>query len=175
MWANGGASARDTDTLTALAVATQRTIDYVIEIDGGDADASTRHRAQAALHAGDHLERLLARLIEDERLATVAGDDELRAMAEPLAELVRVERGWLAGGRSDPTTMARLVAERLAARMEPFRAAEIERAVVAEADTEAVTDRLDAARWLGRVAAHLWRVSYHLDELAGTRHVESAA
>jgi phosphate:Na+ symporter len=114
------------------------------------------HRRHLALaHARDHLERMIERCLKRDRIATVVEDGELAALAAPLARAL--------GGDppGDPAALSRC-AQRLESLQEDYRGRTLDRgahATTAEPDTLA---RLDAFRWLRRMAQHAFRITHHL-------------
>ncbi|MGF1660413.1 MAG: Na/Pi cotransporter family protein [Rubrimonas sp.] len=118
-------------------------------------------RRADALHALDHLERLARRVGQAERRATLDAD---RPLVRAAARLRREARGvdWRAPG---PARVRRLNAMRRLFRRQRagYRAATLAQVAEAGLGVEEAGRRLDAIRWLHRVAYHLWRIAAHLD------------
>ena len=166
MWDAGRATAHDLESVAQLRTASRRAQEYILAIEHDD-EHELRLRQQAALHACDHVDRLADRFLDDERLMVAVDDPELRRSAAQLLGLVDDERAWLDGEHEDPVTEARLVTQRLVDGMRPYRRRSIARSIEQPVDADAITMQLDAYRWIARIAAHLWRVNVHLDELSG--------
>ena len=166
MWDAGRATARDLESVSQLQTSCHRTQEYALAIEHDD-QHEIRLRQQAALHACDHGDRLAERFLDDERLSVSAHDLDLRHAAEHLIGLIDDELRWLGGEGPDPVTEARLVAQHLVDDMRPYRERAIARSIDRPADADDITRHLDAYRWIARIAAHLWRVNLHLDELSG--------
>ncbi|TVQ54487.1 MAG: Na/Pi cotransporter family protein [Rhodobacteraceae bacterium] len=122
---------------------------------GGEAAEAERRRA---LHALDHLARLHRRAGQAERIAALRRDRRLRRFAGALrATLRRIE--W-----SDAPDGARADRLRRVMRAERARCRDrvLRTAAAGALSTEEALARLDAMRWLHRVAYHLWRIAFHL-------------
>ena len=73
---------------------------------------------------------------------------------------------WLDGEGQPVGQRAELVAEQLVAQVRPYRSEVIALGTEGVLEPVEVEARLDAMRWLARIAHHLWRISLYLDELA---------
>lgn len=157
--ARGGA-ARLQERLEAARRAGAETRDYVERV-GERAEAGPAATADRidVLHALDHLDRLRHRCGQTARAAAAAAAPELAGAAAEVAAL-----GRAIAAQPDAETEARADAlrERLHGLREADRDAAIAMAVGGEIDGATLSARLDAGRWLQRVAYHLWRIAAHL-------------
>ena len=149
---------------------------YVDRIKTEPADRTAHARHLALLHALDHAHRLAHRCGQTERFDALRIDWRLRRMARLLA--------WAAEGmRSGSYQM--LPAEtfdRLRGlfrrQRRVFRARAASEAATDRVDLENSLDKMDAVRWLHRVAYHLWRLDRHLSravEIEGLVGAETEA
>lgn len=141
-----------------LALATDAVRSWLGRIETPALGSDARAREVSALHAVDQLQRLVDREAQTDRAATVAETAELRRVADEL----RAALAPRATGASHLGTLA----ARLAAEREPYRAAVFAQASADEIDSDVALARLDAYRWLERVAHHVWRLAHHLEQLA---------
>ncbi|MEZ5670477.1 MAG: Na/Pi symporter [Alphaproteobacteria bacterium] len=117
-------------------------------------------RHVAAMHALDHLHRLLHRLGQTERIVATGGDARLRRLADVTR---RVVAALTPDG--DPKRADRRL-DRLRRLLRDQRRGFRERTLVLAAeqrlDAETAVLRLDSIRWLHRAAYHVWRIVHHL-------------
>jgi phosphate:Na+ symporter len=119
-------------------------------------EAGPEHRRHLALaHALDHLERMIERCLKSDRIETLLGDRELSALAAPLARALDGEPP------GDPAALERC-AQRLDGQQEGYRARTLDRGAHAGAAEPDTLARLDAFRWLRRMAQHAFRITHHL-------------
>ncbi len=113
----------------------------------------------ALLHALDHLDRLRHRCAQQERARAVRETPELSGPARAL--LAAVAPDVFA---ADAATVARCDGLRrdLHALRESDRAAVLDATARGSFSGGDVALRLDAGRWLQRVAHHVWRIAHHL-------------
>lgn len=124
--------------------------------------AHARHLA--LLHVLDHLERLLHRAGQGERIDTLIEEPRLARLARlfsgALASLP--ENGDTAPSAARFDRLRRLYRDQ----RHSFRARTADAASQHLIDTEAAFDRLDSIRWLHRSAYHVWRILEHLGAVA---------
>lgn len=156
-----------TEQIATLRAAVVETRDYTTRIQGERQTAAIRFRHTAALHATDHLDRLLDRLARRERLETVLKDDELRSLGATLETVAVASTEWLREEAPSAEVDAKSVTDKLVSEIHPYRTRVIEAAVDRKLDAAAIDLKLDAARWLARMAGHMWRIDHHLVEMAG--------
>ncbi len=128
-----------------------------LERIGPRGDAADRSARVKALHAIDHLGRMVRRLRQTERPPAIAADPAL-------ARIARFLRATLARPRT-ARSLARACAAVDRARR-AFRIAAVEAAGAGATDGERTLAALDGARWLHRAAYHQWRAVHHLSRAA---------
>ncbi|MBK8458619.1 MAG: Na/Pi cotransporter family protein [Phyllobacteriaceae bacterium] len=138
---------------------------YIDRIGASGQDGRIHARHRAAMHALDHMLRLHNRLGQGPRIAALDEDAKLRRMASMLAAMARraVDTDVFA---PHAARLGRLRALYLSKR-DAFRATTIEAAAHDLIATDAAILRLDAMRWLDRVAYHLWRIAVNFGEGPG--------
>ncbi len=115
-----------------------------------------------AMHALDHLDRLLARCRQTDRIEALDDDHRLRRLSGIVHDTVQsVDDG------SETNSVGRLDRLRRLLRTQRRRYREYILGSVAanRLEIDEASPRLDAVRWLHRVAYHLWRIEYHLQRL----------
>ncbi len=149
--------------------------DYLGRFGTEQAGDAARGRQLAVLHTTDHLSRLGRRLDQVARIQTTAVDHQLEELASSFA--TRVESLAAALEYDAPLPLGDLDAERSRLRetRRSFRSETLERAAAHRLTTQEALRRLDAARWLVRVAYHAWRIAVHLQNEAQLRGLPSAA
>ncbi len=159
--------ARADGRLSDLESAVDETRRYADRLPRGDG-AHDVYRF-ATMHCLDHLDRLLDRARQTERVEAAHRDPRLRALTLEFAEALRTMPLDTAEalGHAEAACLRRRDA--LHAERRPFRAATIER-VGADHHLEEAIARLDAVRWLHRSAYHAWRILHHLCVAEGVEH-----
>jgi phosphate:Na+ symporter len=143
--------------------AIRETRNYTDQIEISDNHPAALERRKAIVHVLDHVLRMTHRCTQEERLALLREDDQLAPLAAELRELI-------CELMSDPE------ADGLQDRLDKFRQRMRDLRHVIREETISLTAqrkmnsttalvRLDAVRWLHRVAYHVWRVAVHLPEL----------
>ncbi|MHA3978442.1 Na/Pi cotransporter family protein [Halovulum sp. GXIMD14794] len=160
-----GASGVDQETLRAesLERALADTRDYLGRIVVPEGDSASMRQITGMFHILDHLGRLLYRCSQHERIAELARDRRLKRLTGVLISVTGHEAAATDGQ----------ACENLLDRTRGFfrRQREVQRGrLIADAADDTIPDevvwlRLDAARWLHRVAYHLWRIRLHLNAL----------
>ncbi|WP_074519460.1 Na/Pi cotransporter family protein [Kordiimonas lacus] len=148
--------------LEALLRATENTQLYVEEISSSALDPVSADQQVAALHALDHIRRLHHRCTQITRVGALSADRRLARYTAVLAHAVG--RFTLDGDIS----AGRAAFERLHGFMRVqrhrYRQSEVHSSIKEHGPDTTLMARLDAMRWLQRVAYHVWRISYHLGE-----------
>lgn len=139
-----------------------------------DAEAIYPHRRHvAALHALDHLARLVHRAGQAERIAGLRGEPRLRRLSGLVggiaAEGAMVDHLGAIEERIDR------VRRLLWRQRDAYRAATLEAAAARRLDAPAALARLDGIRWLDRVSYHLWRIAHHVGRSAAAEPPAAAA
>lgn len=146
--------------LVRLRLAKEELTDYVAAMPNS---GWNRKRVSALLHVLDHMERLLRRCEDDERLAIVPHDRRLARLARVFAGVIATSASLDEGGRS--VRFTRLEAM-IRAMEERYRIDVIGHAAPVPATMREIATRLDAMRWLHRSANHLSRIHQHLVDAA---------
>ncbi len=151
--------------LTAIEQALAATQDYADQIKIPADQEMARRRHSSALHALDHLNRLLQRCLQADRIALIRQTPALSESARRLVELLDVK---FVKEETAPEFTQHINTLRKDYRdhRKTFRAETVKLASRGELDSEATMDRMDSVRWLHRVAYHLWRITYHMDRAA---------
>ncbi|WP_415716499.1 Na/Pi cotransporter family protein [Roseibium sp.] len=150
----------DRESLTA-AIADTR--DFLDRIEVSSKDARLVHQIKCLFHILNHLGRLLYRCDQTERIGALTTDHRLSRLRGLLAQSTSEF-----SGQNDQQSHERHL-ERLCGLMQRQR--QLRRDVLisgAAADAvadETVWSKLDALRWLHRVAYHLWRIRHYLNAL----------
>lgn len=129
---------------------------YLDRIAAASDDLALHGRMIGTMHMLDHLLRLSHRIAQSDRIATLPADPRLRRLAGTL----RVAASRLAAGEADPAWLDR-VRRLMRGQRDGFRARTVHDAAHRRLGIDATLARLDAMRWLHRVAYHLWRVAHH--------------
>lgn len=147
----------------SIEIALSETRSYLDRIEVADKATPQMAEIQSMYHALDHLGRLLYRCTQTERISELDKDLRLKRLTKVLL---------MATGRYDtPPDPLRCeqVLDRVRTKLQQQRLVQRDRLISAAADGslsgETVWIRLDALRWLHRVAYHLWRVRKHLNAL----------
>ena len=147
---------------SALLDALASTRTYLARVDSrSQGDNAIAHHT-ALMHAADHIERLIDRLDRANMIAVVATDETLTDATRVVRGLVGRFATWLGGGAELAPDDVEVVARGLDAHRRLYRNRQISEAITNQTSAERVDERLDAMRWLVRVAAHVWRVNIYL-------------
>ncbi len=149
------------DRLDRGGLATRETRHYLSQVQVAGASAAVQQRMANSLHALDHLARLFARMRRTDRLETVRKDNELAGIASGIATAMRGDLR-IAPDSSQWGDRVRTLWEQLEQQHDDFRRHSIERTVDGSDTGDETLARLDAHRWLRRVAQHLWRIASYL-------------
>ena len=130
-----------------------------------DPETPAEHaRHLGMLHALDHLGRLRDACVEDGPPRTVWRDASLAEMVQELTAVLDATEQWLRDGEPAGAERVRALAGALAEQRRGQREALLQAAARREVDPDAAAARLEAMRWLDRLAYHLARVVHHLVE-----------
>lgn len=126
-----------------------------------------KHASRRAVHVMlsiDHLDRVLGRLRQHERIETIVERADFRAAARTLNVIAERLEAWVRDpGVETIEADAESAWQELSAGQDSFRREVLEGAAAGVIDGEEALRRLDAMRWLVRVAHHLWRLTHHLE------------
>ncbi len=125
-------------------------------------------RIYAALHALDHIERLVERARDEERAGQARNLPELADLTAQARQSLCGFSGELAAPVFSPAVVYDL--EQLATELEQdkagFRSQLIVSATAGELSAESLDDCLDSHRWLRRLVYHAWRMAHYQMQLA---------
>jgi phosphate:Na+ symporter len=148
------------DALQEAEQATLKTTEYLDRIRAHETDKVASQQQIAAYHILDHLSRLLVRVGNEERIKTVVRDAELFQLGEKLTSAINsVNQSGFTFDNAKAIENVWVELEQLA---EPFRHEIIERTIHDGSSLELTFHRLDAIRWLRRIAYHAWRIAFHM-------------
>ncbi len=116
-------------------------------------------------HILDHLDRLLYRCSQDDRISELPKDRRLKRLA---SVMVAATDGYLEVDNPVKCESSLNRVRRFLRRQRKLR----RDLLISDAATDSLPDevvwaRLDALRWLHRVSYHLWRIRWHLNALEG--------
>ena len=116
-------------------------------------------------HILDHLDRLLYRCSQDDRISELPKDPRLKRLA---SVVIAATDGYL---EIDNPAQCEITLNRVRRFLRRQRKLRRE-LLISDAATDTLPDdvvwaRLDALRWLHRVSYHLWRIRWHLNALEG--------
>ncbi|HPI14290.1 MAG TPA: Na/Pi symporter [Spirochaetota bacterium] len=119
----------------------------------------------SVLHSIDHLERLVETCRQVDEMDEVAHHEELRLIAiEQLSRIDMVVR-WLQGHTDKaPLRVVEAMSQSIAGIRRVQRVDLLASTARGELEPEDAMSRLEAMRWLDRLAYHVWRAIYHLSK-----------
>lgn len=147
---------RELETLQQ-AIETARSFTDEIRTQPADGPLYDEHRA--LFHNLDHLERLLHRCRQSERIATLDADPALHKKAAKLRDALDAASGT--DLTPETAVYFNLIRKELRESRHSYRSETIDRASRDEIATDDAMARLDAIRWLHRVTYHIWRITHH--------------
>jgi len=155
--------AEETYASQELEKALSQTRDFLDQIKIPADSKELSEKSKGMFHALDHLERLLYRSNQAERIAALEEDRQLLRLKRLLASTA------LQHARPENPEACENLLDRLRRLMRRQRKVRRDK-IVSDAVTGAISDedaliRLDALRWLQRVSYHLWRIRLHLNAL----------
>ncbi len=145
--------------LVSLDQAVDTARSFADEIRTQPKDGALYDEHRALFHNLDHLERLVHRCRQSDRILTLDADPALHKKASQLRQALEAA----AAADMTPETAAsfNLLRKDLRESRHSYRYETIDRASRDEIETDDAMARLDAMRWLHRVAYHVWRMTYH--------------
>jgi phosphate:Na+ symporter len=139
------------------------TRDFLDQLNAGGKKGRYQPQIGTAIHALDHLQRLLWRLEQKDRVDALVNDEHFTADIIEFRTLCSELRSSLVCGISVETYQRMgAFALRLWEDVEPARDRAIEAAVAHDFSVAETGQRMGGQRWLQRVSHHVWRVSAHL-------------
>ncbi len=120
-----------------------------------------------AVHILDHLSRLIVRARKSGRLESARSTNEFGEFLGRLKSALEAACGTSPQCLHESHEALTQLTSRLHQQQEVLRREQIERGVVGLTSIDELTQRLDALRWLQRVAYHALRITYHLTTANG--------
>ncbi|MFN3231306.1 MAG: Na/Pi cotransporter family protein [Alphaproteobacteria bacterium] len=152
----------DQQHLDAIDNAIDATRVFLERIKTAPDQGAAHSRHIAAMHALDHLDRLQRRSTQIEAVKVLATEPRLRRLSGILRSTIMMAPDMGPPLAEDRFNRLRTL---FRAQRHSFRARMLSAASIQHIDTETALDRMDGARWLHRVAYHLWRISHHLHQV----------
>jgi phosphate:Na+ symporter len=163
----GGRSHALTQQLDAAHTALGETRRFLGTVRTTRATPTEHARHLAVLHALDHWDRMVEALRDPAPQPVIRRDPELRDFAADLADRLAVPLGWLNDQQpAAPIDQIRRMSQAVADMRRDHRPLLMARTATGEIDPDTALARLDAMRWLDRLAYHTWRAVEHLGEHA---------
>jgi len=152
------------EALRPMATALSETHGYLDSLGKGHVDGHVSRRAVRLMYAVDHLDRILVRMGREDRIETLLQRSDLRAAAVDLDTVLGRLEQWVRNP-VDPGVVdeSERAWRALAERKDHYREEVLDAAALGTLSTGEAAARLDAMRWLVRMAHHIWRLVYHLD------------
>lgn len=117
------------------------------------------------MHAIDHLDRLVERCRNPERIAKVREDARLRELSTVVHDaLVAAAEGLRLDGEQLAESGLRAARDAVRDERQPFRHRILATVPQREITLDEAILRLDAIRWLHRTTYHAWRIAHNLEE-----------
>ena len=161
------------ERLSQLSDALDLSEDFLDKIHSEPARGREWQLLMACMHAHDHMSRLQHRLLaatsestQTDRLDDVA-KQRLAMLLQAILD-IRNAPHWQAAAQASQE-----LALQLADGQRAVREAIMGEIAAGQLDTDLGGERLDADRWLSRVAHHLWRVCHHLQQADDASHRQS--
>lgn len=152
--------------LGEIAAALEETRRYAVAIRTARDGADRHGRHLAAIHTLDHLLRLHHRTGQVDRIATLAAEPRLARFADLMARAIALGLGTAPHAVAEGQ-MNRL-RKILRTERDDYRDSTISAVAEQSITGQQGLARLDAVRWLHRVAYHLWRIEHHLRRIEET-------
>lgn len=150
---------QDLRTLAALPARAEPALnalaDYMARIRVPSDRAGRQERFGAIMHQLDHLDRLLARAAERDRIGTLSEDKDLARPAHALGAALT---------KGLPAARLARLARLVAARAQRFRRGALLREHAGLISVADLFHRTDAMRWLDRVFHHAERIAHYAEE-----------
>lgn len=138
--------------------------DYLGEIGAKNSEQSKIARHVAALHADDHIERLIDHGFEEHLCERMFDNPDIAGCARLTDESLQLALSWLGTRERDSAICDRLAAHAtsIAEQRRALRPVLLARTARAELDVEDADRLLETLLWLDRVAYHAWRFVDHM-------------
>ena len=168
---------RHAEALEDWAAAIEAGRDFATGIGGSQMNPEDAARVFAALHALDHIERLVERLSGMPSSAEAWQDEALTEKRERVAQGIKKLATALTstgGSHEEPTAAVMAVANALEQDKVGYRRGMIERAATGRLNSRQLDQALDGHRWIRRLAYHAGRIGHYLREEEATENPDSA-
>ncbi len=141
--------------------AMKQTRDYLQDIRV-DVDGTARfERYESCLHILDHLRRMLRRLHRHHVVKLTRDDEELAAMADELIAVAELLVASDLPTSEEAQNRAHQTNAELTSRMRRYRVHTLSQTGKRQLEHKTALHRLDTARWIRRMAHHVWRIAKH--------------
>ncbi|HBL42568.1 Na/Pi symporter [Gimesia sp.] len=141
----------------------ETTSHYLRQINVTGSDQPTVHSSQEVVLALDHLQRLMRRCDEMERLSSANENQTLSRFVDELNEKIQHLEQTLNNGFSESDEGAlQDFWENWDSQQKETRREFTQSATTADGQFDNLLQQLDAFRWLTRISYHLWRIVHHL-------------
>lgn len=153
------------DDIEEAGTALRETGRFLSRVRSQPESSEIHQRHLSVLHSIDHLERLVETCREVDEMREIAHHEELRRIAlEQLSRIDMVVR-WLQGHtESAPLGVVEAMSQSIAGIRRAQRVELLACTARGDLEPEDAMSRLEAMRWLDRLAYHVWRAIYHLSE-----------
>mgnify|MGYP003636397300 FL=1 len=136
---------------------------YLKQINVTSSDRQTVHSSQEVVLALDHLQRLMRRCDEMERLGSARENQTLSSFVDELNQKIQHLEQTLHNGFSEDDEQAlQDFWEKWDGQQKETRREFTQSATTADSQFDNLLQQLDAFRWLTRISSHLWRIVHHL-------------
>ena len=149
------------DQLLSIDSAIDETLVFAAKIRTGE-ESFLSLRTASALHALDHLSRLVHRLRQEERIKELPGDKRLSRLSRIVSRSLKKVHENAPGSEQNYFDRLRQMMRRS---REVIRKRKFVGMVEDGNDWQDVVRKLEGARWLHRVSYHIWRIELHLEML----------
>lgn len=163
---NTGQITSDTSAaLDAANAALEETRHFLTEVRTEPSTKNVYERHVAVLHAMDHLSRLVEAAREIGPASLVSRDPQLRQATLRLATKLDHALQWFKTGDGEgPLKLIQKLSLELADLRRTERPRILQRTAAGQLDPSTAMRRLEAIRWIDRLAYHIWRTMNYLQE-----------
>lgn len=145
--------------------ALKETNSFMSKVRSQPGSSAVHQQHLAILHALDHLEQLVEACMEREEIRTIADAERLRVIALEKLNQLDLVIGWLKGySPIAPLQIVEATSRSIAGIRRSQRVEILEMTANGAVDPNSAMKQLEALRWLDRLAHHIWRAIYYLNE-----------
>jgi phosphate:Na+ symporter len=168
-----GQENRTGEVLASAEGALDRTRIFLQDLRAFNNSPLLHERHTNIIHSLDHLYRLIGACRETVHLRAVTDNPDLTEIALHLVDRIDTLLSWLQGEIStDPRSEVEEASHSIAGIRKDQRKEILEKTSLGNIDTETAFRLIEAMRWLDRVAYHIWRSVYHLEDIKEASHQE---